>query len=95
MAKRRASTNAYTYILTSFDSLVNIDRLRCREWEVSLTWAIAYTKQPGGKRKQITDFLSWATHDGQQYGEALEYAPLPRPLIDRVDAKIRLIVDGN
>ena len=61
----------------------------------SLTWAIAYTKQPGGKRKQITDFLSWATHDGQQYGEALDYAPLPKPLIDRVDAKIRLIVDGN
>ncbi len=61
----------------------------------SLTWAIAYTKQPGGKRKLTTDFLAWATHDGQQYGEALDYATLPKPLIDRVDGKIKLIVDSN
>jgi hypothetical protein len=33
-------------------------------------------------------------HDGQQYGEALDYAPLPKPLTDRVDAKNRLIA-GN
>jgi phosphate ABC transporter phosphate-binding protein len=61
----------------------------------SLTWAIAYTKQPSGKRKQITDFLAWATHDGQQFGEALDFAPLPKPLIERVDAKIKLILDSN
>jgi phosphate transport system substrate-binding protein len=59
----------------------------------AVTWALAYTTPPDGKAKQLSDFLRWIVHDGQQYGEALEFAPLPQPLIDRGEAKIRGLVE--
>jgi phosphate transport system substrate-binding protein len=57
------------------------------------TWALAYTTPPDGKGKQLSDFLFWIIHDGQEYGEALDFAPLPQPLVDRGEAKIRGLVD--
>jgi phosphate transport system substrate-binding protein len=36
-----------------------------------------------GKKKAITDFLKWMLTDGQGMTEALDYAQLPKPVIDK------------
>ena len=33
------------------------------------------------RRKAITDFLHWMLTDGQKMTEALDYAPLPKPVV--------------
>jgi phosphate transport system substrate-binding protein len=36
-----------------------------------------------GKKKAITDFLKWMLTDGQGLTEALDYAKLPKPVVDK------------
>jgi phosphate transport system substrate-binding protein len=36
-----------------------------------------------GKKKAITDFLKWMLTDGQSLTEALDYAKLPKPVVDK------------
>ena len=50
----------------------------------SFTWLLipARVDDPT-KRRALTDFLRWMLTDGQRLSEALNYAPLPRALIDR------------
>lgn len=36
-----------------------------------------------GKKKAITDFLKWMLTDGQGMTEALDYAKLPKPVVDK------------
>jgi phosphate transport system substrate-binding protein len=55
------------------------------------TWAVVYTNQKGGTGRQLADFLSWATHQGQKHAAAMEYAPLPDGLVKRIDEKLKLI----
>jgi phosphate transport system substrate-binding protein len=58
----------------------------------SFTWLLVYRDQPNeAKGKALVKFLWWAIHDGQKYPEALLYAPLPAPVIKRIEAKIRQI----
>jgi phosphate transport system substrate-binding protein len=52
------------------------------------TWAVLYEKQPANKAKALTDFLRWATHEGQEYTKDLQYARLPESLVKRVDEKL-------
>ena len=40
------------------------------------SWAICYTNAPGGKGKEVRDFLHWCTHEGQDYCEKLHYSRL-------------------
>ncbi len=41
-------------------------------------------------------FLSWAVHDGQRLAAPLDYAPLPRPVVEKVSATLRaLTVQGK
>ncbi len=54
-------------------------------------WAIVYTRQPARKVKPLRDFLTWITHDGQQYTDQLHYAALPDKLVKKIDAKLELI----
>jgi phosphate transport system substrate-binding protein len=54
-------------------------------------WAVVYVNNPGGKGKEVVDFLHWVTHDGQQYCEALDYAKLPKGLVERVEKKLATI----
>jgi phosphate transport system substrate-binding protein len=37
----------------------------------------------GAKKKAITDFLKWMLTDGQSLTEALDYAKLPKPVVDK------------
>jgi phosphate transport system substrate-binding protein len=54
--------------------------------------ATVYVKQPSAQKAElIKNFLTWATHDGQQYCEELRYAKLPPALVERLDQKIAMI----
>lgn len=55
------------------------------------TWMVVYEHQPADKVKPLTDFIRWATHDGQRYTKELHYASLPPPLVARVDKKVASI----
>ncbi|HSU13249.1 phosphate ABC transporter substrate-binding protein PstS [Longimicrobium sp.] len=58
----------------------------------SFTWIITYADvRDNAKARQIRDFLTWAVHEGQRFGPALDYAPLPAAIVAADEAKIRLI----
>jgi phosphate transport system substrate-binding protein len=57
-------------------------------------WAVAYKQQAAEKRQLLVQFLSWVTHAGQQYAEALSYARLPKGLVERGEDKIEQIKIG-
>jgi len=48
----------------------------------SFTWLLIPEKiQDAGKKKIITDFLTWMLNDGQNLAEALSYAKLPKAVV--------------
>jgi phosphate transport system substrate-binding protein len=50
----------------------------------SFTWLLIPAKiQDPAKKKVITDFLHWMLSDGQKLTQALDYAPLPKPVVDK------------
>lgn len=55
------------------------------------TWAILYVNQPAAKKQPIVDYLTWCTHDGQQFCETLHYARLPAGLVERLEKKLQSI----
>ena len=59
------------------------------------TWAIVYLKQGGDRGQRVKDFLTWATHDGQESVTDLYYARLPKELVEKVDAKLKEIKTGK
>ena len=61
----------------------------------SFTWILLYKTQPNAEKgKQLLDFLKWALHDGEQTASRLDYAPLPTPLIARLDSTLATIKVG-
>lgn len=57
-----------------------------------LTWLLVYKEQKDeAKGKALVQFLKWAIRDGQKMEEALDYAPLPKPVVDMVDKTLRQI----
>jgi phosphate transport system substrate-binding protein len=54
-------------------------------------WAVVYAKQTGDRGKRIVDFLTWATHEGQESVTNLCYARLPEGLVQKVGARLRRI----
>ncbi len=55
----------------------------------SFTYLLVYRQQTDkAKGQQIIDFLKWALHDGQQDVSALQYAPLPAPVVALEDKQI-------
>lgn len=56
------------------------------------TWLLVY-KNISDKQKgeAIVKFLHWAMTDGQSYAKDLLYAPLPKEVVKRCDAKIKSI----
>jgi phosphate transport system substrate-binding protein len=50
----------------------------------SFTWLLIPAKfSDAGKRDAMKGFLKWALTDGQSYAEALQYAKLPKAVIDK------------
>jgi phosphate transport system substrate-binding protein len=52
------------------------------------TYLLVYKIMPKEKGEKIVKFLRWAMKEGQNDAEALYYAPLPKPLVSKVNAKI-------
>jgi phosphate transport system substrate-binding protein len=50
----------------------------------TFTWLLIPEKiADAGKKKAIADFLKWMLTDGQSMTEALDYAKLPQPVVDK------------
>jgi phosphate ABC transporter phosphate-binding protein len=58
-------------------------------------WAVIYKQQPADKGKAVVAFLRWVTHEGQPYAAALQYASLPKGLVERLDKKLDGVTYGK
>jgi phosphate transport system substrate-binding protein len=62
----------------------------------SYTYILIYKEQKDeAKGKALVDFLWWATHDGAKFAKELDYAPLPEPIVKKVEAKLNSITSGG
>jgi phosphate transport system substrate-binding protein len=58
----------------------------------AFTYVLIYKEQTdAAKGAQLVHFLWWALHDGQKMAAGLDYAPLPVPLVKKVDATLKTI----
>jgi phosphate transport system substrate-binding protein len=67
-------------------------------WPIStFTYLLVYKDMPdAAKGEAFLHFLWWAEHDGQKLAAALEYAPLPKPVVTKVEETLRkLTVQGK
>jgi phosphate transport system substrate-binding protein len=67
-------------------------------WPIStFTYLLVYKDMPdAAKGEALLHFLWWAEHDGQKLAAALEYAPLPRSVVTKVEDTLRkLTVQGK
>lgn len=53
-----------------------------------MTYLLVYKEMKGEKGVKFKKFLAWAVENGQSFAEPLHYARLPKPLAQRVKAKI-------
>ncbi len=61
-----------------------------------LTWLLVYKDQKNqAKGKELVAFLKWAMRDGQKMNTPLLYAPIPKPVVDKVDKTLRQIQHGG
>jgi phosphate transport system substrate-binding protein len=57
-----------------------------------LTWILVYKDQKDeAKGKALVAFLKWAIRDGQKMNAPLLYAPIPGPVVEKVDATLKQI----
>lgn len=67
----------------------------------TLTWVIAYKDQSYGGRslahaQEVAKFFWWMVHDGEQFAEPLQYAPLPAAAVKADEAIIKsMTFDGK
>ncbi len=60
------------------------------------TWLLVYQDMSDAKNALgVTRFLWWALHDGQQFAKDLGYAPLPRDVVTKGEAKIKSVTSGG
>jgi phosphate transport system substrate-binding protein len=60
-----------------------------------VVWAVVQTRQSTEKRRALVEFLRWAAHDGQEFAEGLNYAPLSAEVVKRIDARLDQLAAGN
>lgn len=61
-----------------------------------IVYVLAYKDQKDAtKGKTLADFLWWVTHDGEKMVTALHYAPLPAELVQKTEAKIKVLSSGG
>ncbi len=63
----------------------------------SFTYLLVYKNQENAEKGEaVVKFLWWATHDGQKMANALDYAPLPTPVVAKVEGTLKsLTVAGK
>jgi phosphate transport system substrate-binding protein len=62
----------------------------------SYTYILAYKDQKDAvKGKALVDFLWWGIHDGERFARDMLYAPLPKEIVTRAEAKINAITSGG
>ena len=62
----------------------------------SYTYILVYKEQKdAAKGKALVDFLWWGIHEGESYARDLQYAPLPKEIVTRAEAKINSITFGG
>jgi len=62
----------------------------------SFTWLLLpRTMGDPVKARALLEFVWWATHDGQRYTDALNYARLPEPVVRLIEAKLKTITSGG
>ena len=63
----------------------------------SMTWILVYQNQPDRvKGAKLVNFLRWAYKDGEKSASALDYAPLPAPMVAALQNRLKTIkVNGN
>jgi phosphate transport system substrate-binding protein len=58
----------------------------------AFTYILAYEDMSdAAKGKALAQFLWWSIHDGQKLAPALSYAPLPAPVVTKVEAKLKTL----
>ncbi len=56
----------------------------------SFTWILVYQHpKDAAKGKALTEFLQWAYANGESVASSLDYAPLPKSMITRLDARLK------
>ena len=70
-----------------------VDAAGKESWPISgLTWILVYQDQKDEARgKAMVRFLKWAIRDGQKMEAALDYAPLPKAAVEKVDQALKQI----
>lgn len=62
----------------------------------SFTWLLIYRNQTDAdKARKLKDFLRWAYSDGESMAAALDYAPLPGGIAQRLTARLDSIKAGS
>ena len=61
------------------------------------TWLLVYKDQADAQKGEaLVHFLWWAEHEGQKLAPALDYAPLPKPLVARIEKTLQsMTVQGK
>jgi phosphate transport system substrate-binding protein len=60
------------------------------------TWVLLYkNQQDANQGKLVTAFVYWAIHDGQKYGNDLDYANLAPNMVQKADAILGTIMCGG
>ncbi|HEV8244270.1 MAG TPA: phosphate ABC transporter substrate-binding protein PstS [Polyangiaceae bacterium] len=62
----------------------------------SYTYLLVYedAKDPS-KGEALAKFLWWAIHDGQKFSGALDYAPVPDPVVKKIEARLKTLKSGG
>ena len=61
----------------------------------SFTWILLYREQADSvKATKLKDFMRWALTEGEKQAAALDYAPLPATMADRLVARLDSIKVG-
>jgi len=62
----------------------------------SFTWLlIPRTITDPVKARALLEFVWWATHDGQRFTQALDYAALPAPVVTLIEARLKTVTSGG
>ena len=60
------------------------------------SWALLYVNpKDATKGKATAYFVWWATHEGQQYADALGYAPIPQSLVQKDEVQLKRMMCGG